>query len=100
MIEITEVVTPVDIDNLPLYTPSERAWEVLVDGGILSQAETSQDLLKRVLDTLFLVESCYKTPRETINQLKYEFATYFVDGYCMLGTPILTNAGRYEAALS
>ncbi len=35
-----------------------------------------------------------------MKQLKYELATYMVDGYCMLGTPILTNAGRYESALS
>ena len=29
-----------------------------------------------------------------------EFAEYMVEGYVMLGTPTLTNAGRYNTALS
>lgn len=101
MIESDEVVNSlVDAINFPPYIPSERAWEALVNGAILSQTETPQDLLIRVIDTLFSVESCFYTPLEIMHQLKYEFATYLVDGYCMLGTPLLTNAGRYEAALS
>ena len=101
MIESNEVANaPVDVVELPPYIPSEEAWEVLVDGAILSPNETPQDLLRRVIDTLFSVEPCFHTPAETIKRLKHEFATYIVDGYCMPGTPILTNAGRYEAALS
>lgn len=101
MIEGDEIVSVgEDVDNLPLYVPSERAWKVLVDAEILSQTETPQDLLKRVTDTLFSVEPGFDTALGNIEQLKYEFATYVVDGYCMPGTPILTNAGRYQAALS
>jgi len=56
--------------------------------------------IRRVVDTVFSVEPRFGTPLETIEQLQQEFATYMVGGYCMLGTPILTNAGRYNTALS
>jgi ribonucleoside-diphosphate reductase alpha chain len=88
------------VADLPSYIPSEEAWEVLVRGGILSPEEAPQDLLGRVLDTIFSVEPHFGTPLETIERLKQEVAAYMVDGYCMPGTPILTNAGRYNAALS
>ena len=101
MIDNDEVArTSQDAVDLPTYVPSEKAWEVLVQGRILSQTETPQDLLRRVVDTLFSVESRFGTSLETIEQLQQEFATYMVDGYCMPGTPILTNAGRYDTALS
>lgn len=98
----SDEVAPTDgsVCNLPCYVPPKRAWEVLIEGGIVSQAETPQDLLRRVLDTIFSVEHHFGTSFETINQLQQEFATYMVDGYCMLGTPLLTNAGRYNSALS
>jgi ribonucleoside-diphosphate reductase alpha chain len=93
-------LTPQGVADLPSYVPSEKAWGVLARGGILSPKETPQDLLRRVVDTIFSVEPQFGTPLETIEQLQQEFATYMVDGYCMLGTPILTNAGRYNTALS
>src|SRR5258708_15394334 len=89
-----------DVITLPSYVPSERVWEVLVHGGILSKTETPQNLLTRVVNTIFSVETHFGTSLETIEQLQQEFATYMIDGYCMLGTPILTNAGRYDTALS
>jgi ribonucleoside-diphosphate reductase alpha chain len=100
MIESTEVDFFEEVDDLPPYTPSERAWEVLVEGEILSETEAPQDMLNRVMNTLFSVEQGFNTPSNLIKRLKHEFATYLAEGYCMLGTPILTNAGRYETALS
>jgi ribonucleoside-diphosphate reductase alpha chain len=89
-----------NVDELPLYNPSGKAWEVMVEGAILSPDELPQDLLKRVIDTLFSVELSFHVAPKRIEQLKYEFAEYLVNGFCMPGTPVLTNAGRYETALS
>jgi len=101
MIQSDEVEkATLDAISLPSYIPSPTAWEVLLNGAILSQTETPQDLLRRVIDTLFLVESSFNTPKERIKQMKYQFAEHLVEGYCMLGTPILTNAGRYQSALA
>ena len=84
---------------LPKYMPQVRAIDLLQHGNILSQNETAQELLERVITTLFSVENEFDTSKKDTKKLGEEFAEYIVDGYVMLGTPILTNAGR-DAALS
>jgi ribonucleoside-diphosphate reductase alpha chain len=86
--------------RLPSYTPSRRASAVLKSGGIISEREMPQDLLVRVISTLFSVEAVFDTPWENVREIAEEFSTYVVKGNVMLGTPMLTNAGRYESALS
>jgi ribonucleoside-diphosphate reductase alpha chain len=84
----------------PHYRPSQRAYETLILGDILSREETPQDFLERVINTVFSFENEFGTHPVHIRKLAEEFAEYMVQGYVMLGTPILTNAGRFDAALS
>ena len=86
--------------NLPCYTPSKRAKEVLTCGGIISAEETPQNLLERVITTIFWAENEFGTQREDIKKMAEEFAEYMVEGDVILGTPTLTNAGRHDTALS
>ena len=46
---------------LSSYTPSKRALDVLMRGKILSGEEKPQDLLERVIRTIFSVESEFGT---------------------------------------
>ena len=82
--------------NLPHYAPSGRALEVLVRGRILSEKETPQNLIERVIFTLFSVEHVFGTDAAESKKLAEKFAEYMTEGYAILGTPTLTNAGRYE----
>ncbi len=101
MSKFNEVVNPLDhLVSLPIYKPSEKAWKVLVNGAIVAQSEMPQDMLGRVINALFSVEAYFNVPPEVTSRLAQEFASYLVDSYCMLGTPILTNADRYDTALS
>ncbi len=86
--------------HLPGYDPSTKIQEILRMGNIISEKETPQDLLTRVINTLFLVENQFGTYLKDTKKMAEEFAEYMVEGYVMLGTPTLTNAGRYNTALS
>jgi len=88
------------INALPHYNPTERAWDVLVHGRIISSEETPQDLLERIISAIFSVETDLGVPPEETKKLIQEFAECMTEGYVMLGTPILTNAGRYNTSLS
>lgn len=88
------------INSLPFYNPSERAWDMAVKGKIVSPEENPRQLLDRVVNTLFSPEDKFGTKPESKRKIAEEFASYMVEGYVMLGTPALTNAGRYESALS
>jgi ribonucleoside-diphosphate reductase alpha chain len=82
------------------YHPVESVLDVLTHGRILSERETPHELLERVITTLFSVETTFGTPSETINKMAEELADYIVADHVMPGTPTLTNAGRYDNALS
>ncbi len=84
----------------PDYILTNRAQELLISGGIISQQETSQDLLKRVISTLFSLDDSFGTHTANTKKAADNFISYVVEGSVMLGTPILTNAGRYETPLS
>jgi ribonucleoside-diphosphate reductase alpha chain len=86
--------------NLPNYAPPGNALEVLIRGAILSEEEKPQDLLERVISTIFSVENEFGTQPDCIKEMAEELAEYMVEGYVMLGTPTLTNAGRHNMALS
>lgn len=89
-----------DIFSLPKYAPSRKAMEVLIHGAILSEDEKPQDLLERTISTIFSVEEGFGTQTKRIRQMAELFAECMVEGYVMLGTPALTNAGRQNMALS
>lgn len=86
--------------GLPLYNPSERAWEVTVRGKIAAFGENPQQFLNRAIDALFSPEDKFGTKPEEKRKMAENFASYMVEGYVMPGTPTLTNAGRHESALS
>lgn len=88
------------ISSLPFYNPSKRAWDVAVRGRIVAPEENPQQFLHRVVNILFSPEDKFGTKPETKRKIAEEFASYIVDGYVLPGSPTLTNAGRYENALS
>lgn len=88
------------IRGLPFYNPSKRAWDVAMKGKIVAFEEGPQKFLNRVIATLFSPEDKFGTKPEKKKKMAKKFASYMVGGYVMPGTPALTNAGRYESALS
>ncbi len=86
--------------RLPNYSPTKRASDILKSGGIISESETPQNLLERVVGTIFSVEAAFGTPWESVREIAEEFSAYVVKGHVMLGSPMLTNAGRYDGTLS
>jgi len=74
--------------------------KILIHGAILSEDEKPQDLLERTISTIFSVEEGFGTQTKRIRQMAESFAECMVEGYVMLGTPALTNAGRQNMSLS
>jgi ribonucleoside-diphosphate reductase alpha chain len=77
------------------FVPSERALRVLQDGKILSDGENPSHMIERVVDVLTGIESNFGTNPEEIKILAKEFGSLLDGKYCVMSTPILTNAGRY-----
>src|SRR3989344_5963121 len=82
------------------YNPPGEVEYVLRSGKIIGDQESPQQMIERVTTTLFSPEEQFGTPPKETQRMTEEFAQYMVDGYLMPGTPTLTNAGRYENALS
>lgn len=87
--------------SLPPYSLSPDIWTMMLRQKIVDPHETSQDVLQRVIGTLFEPEIGFGTPSDVATVLQEQFAQYMVDGYVIPGTPTLTNAGRHpDSALS
>jgi ribonucleoside-diphosphate reductase alpha chain len=86
--------------NLPTYAVSPFVKQMLYKSNIIAYNETPQKMLERVILNLFKAEEKFGTPQKEIQFLGETFASDVVSNYVMLGTPILTNAGRYPSALS
>jgi ribonucleoside-diphosphate reductase alpha chain len=87
-------------NTLPPYVPSPRVLALLRKEKHLAPTEAPQQLLERVVRTLFDVEAKFGTTPADIRCAAEEFASYFVQGYFMLGGPTLYNAGRNKGALT
>ena len=85
-----------DKGKLPDYQLPETVVEVLRGSRILGSGETPQDMLGRVVKTIFKIETKFNTPYEQINKLKLQLAQSMVDQSMSPGSPTLTNAGRLE----
>lgn len=87
------------ISNTASYTssfcPSDRALRILRDGRILDKDETPAHMIERVVSALISVENRYNTDHEEVLSLANEFGELLDQKYCVMSTPILTNAGRY-----
>lgn len=86
---------------LPEYNPSDYIRQMMVRQRIIDPEETPKAMLDRVIGAVFSAETEFGTSPKRINEMSCQFAQYMVDGYVMLGTPTLTNAGRnVDSALS
>ena len=79
-----------------LFQPSDKALDVLRQGKIISANETANMMVERMVDTLFDIEHKFGTPQSQINRLKVEFGKFVDQKYCVMSTPVMTNAGRYQ----
>lgn len=87
--------------DVPAPNFSEFAVKVLEDGNILGPAETPTDMMARVFNSVFMAEHKFGTARREIARLQRDFADYVAAKQVILGSPLLTNAGRYlDRALS
>lgn len=77
------------------FSPSEHALKVLREGRIISQEESPQDMIERVVHTLLEVEKRFGTSIQEIHKIEEEFGLLLDGRYCIMSTLILTNAGRY-----
>ena len=87
-------------DSLPTYVPSPKVLALLLKEKHLAPTEAPQQLLERVVHAIFDVESEFGAMPAEIQRAAEEFASYFVQGYLMLGGPTLYNAGRNKGALT
>lgn len=76
---------------------SIEAIRVLKHGNILKENETVEELIDRVMTSVFEIESKFNTPTHEIELLKSEFKEYFIEKLVTLGSPTLTNAGRNDS---
>lgn len=87
-------------ENNPTYRsdfkPSLFAEGVLRDGRIISLQETPQRMIERMVTTLFSVEGKFGTSSSEIQKMADRFGTFLDDKKCVMSTPVMTNAGRYE----
>lgn len=77
------------------FRPSSLAHKILREGRIISSDETPHAMIERVISTLFNVETQFGTATCEIEKLIDEFGAFLDGKYCVMSTPIMTNAGRY-----
>lgn len=77
------------------FIPSQHALEVLQKGKILSESETPKHMIERVVSALTEIENNFGTDSKGIQALANEFGLLLDEKYCVMSTPVLTNAGRY-----
>lgn len=75
---------------------SRLAIEVMRVGGILANSESPDELIERVLDTIFGVEAQLGVAAVSTTRKRNQFAEYMMRKLVILGTPLLTNAGRED----
>jgi ribonucleoside-diphosphate reductase alpha chain len=78
------------------FIPSPTALRVLTEGRILGTNETAPEMISRMVSDLFSIETKFGTPTAEIEQLRSQFCSYLDQSACVMSTPIMTNAGRYE----
>lgn len=79
-----------------VFRPSKQAEALLRNGRMIDQSETPQQMIDRVVATLFDVEVRFSTSSEEISMLKSEFKFLLSSKKGVMSTPVMTNAGRYK----
>lgn len=80
-----------------VFVPSSFGESILRNGGILDTIENPRHMIERVVHTLFSIEAVYGTSQKTIRGLAQEFGALLDTKKCVMSTPIMNNAGRYES---
>lgn len=76
------------------YSPTSYAHSVLLNARILDTNETPQQMFERVVNTLYDIETKFKTSKKETSIWKNKFAKYLAGKAFTPGTPTLNNAGR------
>lgn len=79
------------------FYPSNHVIKILVNGKILDEGEPPNHMIERVVYALTEIEEKFGTGKEERCAIANEFGTLLDEEYCVMSTPILTNAGRYIA---
>src|SRR3989344_7549660 len=77
------------------FRASTFAERVLREGRILAEFETPAQMIERVVSSIFLIEMKFGTSRCMIRKYMQDFGGLLDKKYCVMSTPIMTNAGRY-----
>ena len=78
---------------VPDFSPAALA--VLQEGRIVAPGESPAALMERLVPAVFAAEAAFGTPAAAQDALSAEFADLFARKLVTLGSPTLTNAGRY-----
>jgi len=77
------------------FSPSPHALKVLIEGKIIAESEKPSHMIERVVNSLVEVEKRFNTSPKEIKELAKKLIFLLDNKYCVMSTPILTNAGRY-----
>jgi ribonucleoside-diphosphate reductase alpha chain len=77
------------------FNASAKAVQILISGKILAENETPKQMIERVVNTLVDIENNFNTRPKEMKTLAKQFGFLLDNKYCVMSTPILTNAGRY-----
>ncbi len=78
------------------FRVSENAMDMLRNGRILAEKESPDSMIKRVVESISKVEKKFSTSRSFVGRFEASFEELLKSGRCVMSTPIMTNAGRYE----
>jgi len=90
--DITKVQGSIYISH---FSPSPNGLRILTEGKILANGESPQSMVERIVQALVMEESRFGISTEEISTLAKEFGELLDEKYCLMSTPISTNAGRH-----
>lgn len=77
------------------FCPSVNSEKVLRLGRIIDNNESPQEMIERVVDSLYTGDLRYTNSRKASGWFADKLGQCMDDGEVVMSTPILTNAGRY-----
>lgn len=78
------------------FDPSATGFKILKEGRILGEGESPHDMVERMTKSLFSVEKKFGTSTRETERLMDEFGNSIDKKFCVMSTPVMTNAGRYD----
>lgn len=78
------------------FKASHYGTKLLRVGNIIDSNELPHQMVERVVHTLSSIETVFNTPMHEIQKFAHELGHLFDEKYCIMSTPVLTNAGRYK----